>query len=63
MKDIVNGVKTLNEKGLAHRDLKLENILLHMKRFKLCDFGACSDLVVGGEVNSKEKKKIIEGIF
>ena len=27
---------------ITHRDLKIENILLNQKRFKLCDFGSCS---------------------
>ena len=25
---------------MSHRDLKLENVLLHDKSFKLCDFGS-----------------------
>jgi len=32
----------MHERGIAHRDLKVENILLHNKKFKLCDFGSAS---------------------
>jgi len=53
MKDICSGVKVLHDKSLAHRDLKLENILLHLKRFKICDFGACSNLHVEAHVSPK----------
>ena len=28
---------------IAHRDIKIENILLHNKKFKLCDLGSASD--------------------
>jgi AP2-associated kinase len=29
-------------KGYAHRDIKIENVLLNNKKFKLCDFGSAS---------------------
>ena len=53
----------MHKLGYAHRDLKIENILLHMKRFKICDFGACSKLTVKADMKYKEKAKIIEGVF
>ena len=57
IKEIAYGVQALNNLNppLIHRDLKLENILLHQKRFKLCDFGACSSLIVPLNENFKEK--------
>ena len=32
----------MHSKGIAHRDIKVENILLNDKLFKLCDFGSAS---------------------
>jgi AP2-associated kinase len=32
--------------AVAHRDIKVENILLHEKVFKFCDFGSASTDVV-----------------
>jgi AP2-associated kinase len=29
-------------KSISHRDIKIENILLQNKKFKLCDFGSAS---------------------
>jgi len=36
---ILNAFKTLNEQKIMHRDLKLENILLHKGKVKVADFG------------------------
>lgn len=32
----------MHDLGIAHRDIKVENVLLQNKRFKLCDFGSAS---------------------
>ena len=40
MKDICTGVQYMHEMGIAHRDLKLENILLSDNKFKVADFGS-----------------------
>ncbi|CAM9309952.1 unnamed protein product, partial [Hapterophycus canaliculatus] len=45
--DVVSAVKYLHDKGITHRDIKLENILRSSSGpYKLCDFGSC----VQGEV-------------
>uniref|UniRef100_A0A7S3IZI2 non-specific serine/threonine protein kinase n=1 Tax=Strombidium inclinatum TaxID=197538 RepID=A0A7S3IZI2_9SPIT len=38
--DIARGVQWMHSRGIAHRDLKVENILLKDHRFKLADFGS-----------------------
>ncbi len=36
----------MHDLGIAHRDIKVENVLLQNKRFKLCDFGSASQQVL-----------------
>ncbi|CDW85463.1 protein kinase domain containing protein [Stylonychia lemnae] len=42
MNDMVQGIKLMHTKGIAHRDLKVENVLIQDGRFKLADFGSAS---------------------
>lgn len=42
MIDICKGLSHMHSKGIAHRDIKVENVLLENKVFKLCDFGSAS---------------------
>ena len=45
----------MHSKGIAHRDLKVENILLEEKKFKLCDFGsATAETLDFSRVNSRQ---------
>jgi serine/threonine protein kinase len=39
---ICKGLQHLHKKGIAHRDFKVENILLMNGVPKLCDFGSAS---------------------
>lgn len=39
IKQIVNSIGHMREKGIVHRDIKPENIVLNGEICKLCDFG------------------------
>ncbi|CAL9735902.1 serine/threonine-protein kinase Ste20p [Monosporozyma servazzii] len=50
-REVVNGLKFLHSKGVIHRDIKSDNILLSMEGdIKLTDFGFCAQI---NEVNLK----------
>lgn len=40
LSDICQGVWYMHRMGVAHRDLKVENILLKDQRFRVADFGS-----------------------
>ena len=62
--EILKSVKSLHEKGICHRDIKLENILLFGDNLelKLCDFGFSTSFL---DTNSQKKKlkKIVGTIY
>ena len=41
MRQILNGIGTLQETGICHRDLSLENVLIHNDTCFIMDFGMC----------------------
>lgn len=55
MKDIVQGVKHMHGLGIAHRDLKVENVLYHpeKQKYKLCDFGSATSDILDYSSTSK----------
>ena len=44
----------MHEKGIQHRDIKVENILLQQKSFKLCDFGSASKSILDPSQHSSQ---------
>lgn len=38
--ELCHGLEVMHEQGISHRDIKVENVLLNGKNFKLCDFGS-----------------------
>lgn len=55
MREIVNGVKHMHQIGIAHRDLKIENVLLMGDKWKLCDFGSASTEILDYSSASKQQ--------
>ncbi|KAI8899104.1 kinase-like domain-containing protein [Globomyces pollinis-pini] len=49
---------------IIHRDLKIENVLLQGKQFKLCDFGSCTSTIIPANynLNIQELRKLEEEI-
>lgn len=44
---IATGLESLHSAGYAHRDVKLENVLIGTdSKYKLCDFGSCTNKTV-----------------
>jgi len=52
-KDIVSGLSKMHSLGIAHRDIKVENILKDGNKFKLCDFGSASKQVLSPKLATK----------
>ncbi len=48
-KQIVEALKYCHNNNVLHRDIKLDNILIHENKVKLCDFGV-SRLVTPGKI-------------
>ena len=58
MKQISTGIKAMHDHDppIAHRDIKVENILMEGEQFKLADFGSCSTDTLD---HSKDSKKLV----
>ena len=59
IRDIANGLMGMHCQNppIAHRDVKIENVLKFGNTFKLCDFGSCSTDVMIPEKESKDSKR------
>jgi len=50
MLQLIDALKYMHEKGIAHRDLKMENVLLFDDgQLKIADYGFCKQ--VGGNID------------
>jgi serine/threonine protein kinase len=44
MESTAVGIKSIHESGYAHRDIKIENVIIGTdNNYKLCDFGSCTN--------------------
>ncbi|KAK5779581.1 hypothetical protein RI543_003473 [Arxiozyma heterogenica] len=60
MKQLLNGVSYMHTHGIAHCDIKLENILFYPNGLlKLCDFGNSTVFQTAWESNVHEEKTIL----
>jgi serine/threonine protein kinase len=42
-KSVLQGLSVMHGSGLAHRDIKIENVLVGKdSKLKICDFGSCT---------------------
>ena len=65
LKDISRGILHMHSQDppIAHRDIKVENVLLHNKKFKLCDFGSASARALsyqGSQLSSSQIDEMFE---
>ena len=57
---IINGIEFLHNKGIVHRDIKPNNILVKNKIIKLCDFGFSKQIIKKNKhIELKSIEKII----
>ena len=43
---IIEGIKFMHKKGIVHRDIKPDNILISQKIVKICDFGCSKQIII-----------------
>ncbi|KAM3143497.1 BMP-2-inducible protein kinase [Paramecium bursaria] len=55
-KQLLDGVEAMHANQIIHRDLKLENILLHQGVYKICDFGSSTTQII--DLSKLEKKEL-----
>ncbi len=53
-KQIIEGLNYIHSKGIVHRDIKLDNILIDLKNnIKICDFGVSRKIKKGDIMNDQ----------
>lgn len=58
---ILTGLKIIHTSGYAHRDIKIENVLIGKdKKMKLCDFGSCTKEIIDFSQIAKKDYDLIK---
>ena len=65
LKDVCRGILHMHSQNppIAHRDIKVENVLLQNKKFKLCDFGSASSQVLDYDGSASLPQAAIDEMF
>ena len=60
MKQVLNGIECLQHAGICHRDMSLENLLVHESGVLIIDMGMCLRVPFHSEPNNPQKEPSVD---